>query len=219
MVDHQPTERPIANKLPRAPARRKLEVAGVRPSPAELDPMMYDPQAYFSLEPVTAKSTKILCDVLLAKTLSKRTGPGGDRAHFRRWRNKTRPCGRCGSRIQPARGHCLFTNALGNYSLLCAPTIIRRNPPNLFPRCCEQEGPRSNPSELKIFLQLGRLESDEFFNPDRYHDDYQAQLQAFLVQPNSGRRMRLHQPRNPERARPENRRRPLGICWPSWRPA
>jgi DNA end-binding protein Ku len=125
---------------------------------SELDPMMYD-RSYF-LEP-DGKSTKSY--VLLAKTLAET-----DRVaivHFA-LRNKTR--------LAALRVKDFSKREVMVIHTLLWPDEIRDPDFPVLDKKVEVK-----PAELKMAGQVVESMADDF-NPDRYHDDYQAQLQELV---------------------------------------
>jgi DNA end-binding protein Ku len=137
---------------------REIEVLEFVPA-SEVDPMMFD-RSYF-LEP-DSKSSKSY--VLLAKTLAET-----DRmaiVHFS-LRNKTRLA-------------ALRVKDFGKRDVMVVHTLLWpdeiRDPD--FPVLDKKVDIK--PAELKMAGQVVESMADEF-NPDRYHDDYQEQLQELIA--------------------------------------
>jgi DNA end-binding protein Ku len=136
---------------------REIEVLEFVPA-SELDPMMYD-KSYF-LEP-DGKSTKSY--VLLAKTLAQ-----ADRVaivHFA-LRNKTR--------LAALRVKDFSKREVMVIHTLLWPDEIRDPDFPLLDKKVDVK-----PAELKMAAQVVASMADDF-DPDRYHDDYQAQLQELV---------------------------------------
>ena len=137
---------------------REIEVLEFVPA-SELDPMMYD-KSYF-LEP-DGKSTKSY--VLLAKTLAET-----DRVaivHFA-LRNKTR--------LAALRVKDFSKREVMVIHTLLWPDEIRDPDFPVLDKKVEVK-----PAELKMAGQVVESMADDF-KPDRYHDDYQAQLQELVT--------------------------------------
>jgi DNA end-binding protein Ku len=137
---------------------REIEVLEFVPA-SELDPMMFD-KSYF-LEP-DGKSTKSY--VLLAKTLAET-----DRVaivHFA-LRNKTR--------LAALRVKDFSKREVMVIHTLLWPDEIRDPDFPVLDKKVEVK-----PAELKMAGQVVESMADDF-NPDRYHDDYQEQLQELVT--------------------------------------
>ena len=71
------------------------------------------------------------------------------------------------------------------------------------------------PAELKMAGQVVESMADDF-NPDRYHDDYQEQLQELVhAKLEGGEAFTVRGAAQRSSTRPKT----SPICWPSWRPA